>query len=55
MRIVLLLPLFIATVLIGQVPVQDADSPLTVLEFRWVRDRKTARRALIEALFRPVQ
>lgn len=41
MRSIVLLTLLLATVSIGQVPVQqDEDSPVAVLEFKWYRDRK---------------
>jgi hypothetical protein len=42
MRSIVLLTLLLATVSIGQVPVQqDEDSPVAVLEFKWYRDRKS--------------
>lgn len=41
MRSIILLTLSLATVSMGQVPVaQDDDSPVSVLEFNWYRDRK---------------
>ncbi|MEO7674149.1 MAG: hypothetical protein ABIU09_08750 [Pyrinomonadaceae bacterium] len=41
MKIILLLPLFLGCFSMGQTPSrQNSDSPVTVLEFRWYRDRK---------------
>lgn len=43
MRIILLLPFLLGSISMAQIPDRaDHDSPLTVLEFRWYRDRKAA-------------